>query len=95
MRVVSIIVEAPRIPAWTTSAKLVEAVRAVAVPQDGLMHVYAGRLPTGFGVVIFLLVPLDQAATTGCRLFLAAADSLELPGWTLGAVRVWSPADIS
>ncbi|MFJ3408031.1 hypothetical protein [Promicromonospora sp. NPDC090134] len=94
MRVVSIIVEAP-FTAWTTSAKLVEAVQAVAVPQDELMHVYAGTLPTGFGVVIFLLVPLEQAAATGCRLLLAAADSLELREWSLGAVRVWSPAELS
>jgi len=95
MRIVSIIVEAPRTAAWTTSARLAEAVRAVAVPQDELMHVYASPLPTGVGVVVFLLVPQDQAAATGCRLLLAATDSLELSGWTLGAVRVWSSAELN
>jgi hypothetical protein len=95
MRIVSITVEAPHTAAWTTSANLVEAVRAVSVPQDELVHVYAGLLPTGFGVVVFLLVPLDQAAATGCRLVLAAADSLDLPGWTLGTVKVWGPSGLS
>ena len=95
MRIVSIVVDAPPTTAWTTSEQLTEAVQAVAAPQDELMHVYAGTLPTGFGVVIFLLVPLEQAAATGCRLLLAAADSLELRDWSLGAVRVWSPAEIS
>lgn len=95
MRIVSITVEAPPTAAWTTSAKLVEAVQAAAVPQDELVHVYAGLRPAGFGVVVFLLVPLDQAAATGCRLVLAAADSLDLPGWTLGSVRVWGPTGLS
>ena len=95
MRIVSVTVEAPHTAAWTTSARLVEAVQAAAVPQDELVHVYAGLLPTGFGVVVFLLVPLDRAAATGSRLVLAAADSLELPGWTLGAVRVWAPGGVS
>lgn len=95
MRIVRIVVEAPRTAAWTTPAEVAEAVRAVAVPQDELMHVYVGPLPAGFGVVLFLLVPLDQAAATGCRLVLAAADSLELPGWTLGTVRACSPAGLS
>ena len=95
MRIVRIIVEAPHTAAWITSAQVVEAVQAVAVPQDELMHVYVGPLPAGFGVVLFLLVPLDQAAATGCRLVLAAADSLELPSWRLGTVRVSSPAGIS
>jgi hypothetical protein len=95
MRIVSITVEAPHTAAWTTSAKLVEAIQAAAVPQDRLVHVYTGMMPTGFGVVVFLLVPLDRAAAIGCRLVLAAADSLELPGWTLGTVRVWAPAGLS
>ena len=95
MRVVRITVEAPHTPAWTTSAKLAEAVQAAAVPQDELVHVYVGPLPTGFGVVIFLLVPLDQAAATACRLVLAAADSVELPDWTLGTVTVWGPGALS
>ena len=95
MRIVRIIVEAPRTAAWTTSAQLAEAVQAVAVPEDELVHVYVGPMPAGFGVVLFLLVSLDQAAAIGCRLVLAAADSLELPGWTLGTVRVSSPAGLS
>lgn len=95
MRIVSIVVDAPPTTAWATSEQLAEAVQSVAAPRDELMHVYAGALPTGFGVVIFLLVPLEQAAATGCRLLLAAADSLELPGWTLGTVRVWSPAELN
>lgn len=94
MRVVSIVAEAPPGPGRTTSTSLAEAVQAVAVPQDELMHVYAGPLRAGFGLVLFLLVPQDQAASTGCRLVLAAADHLGLPGWTLGSVRVWSPAEV-
>jgi hypothetical protein len=95
MRIVKITVAAPHTAAWTTSARLVEAVRSVTDPGDELVHVYADQLSTGFGLVIFLLVPLDEAAATGCRLVLAAADSLELAGWTLDTVRVWSPAGIS
>ncbi|MFD2026305.1 hypothetical protein [Promicromonospora aerolata] len=95
MRVVRITVEAPPAAAWITPAQVVEAVRAVAVPQDELMHVYVGPLPAGLGVVLFLLVPVERAAATGCRLVLAAADSLGLPGWTLGTVRVGDPEGLS
>ena len=95
MRIVRITVEAPPTAAWITPAQVVQAVQAVAVPQDELMHVYASPLPAGFGVVLFLLVSLDQAAATGCRLVLAAADSLDLSGWTLGTIRVGSPAGLS
>lgn len=94
MRIVSITVEAPNHAAWITSARLVEEVRAAAVPRDELAHVYAGVRPRGFGVVVFLLVPLDQAAATGCRLVLTAADALG-EGWTLGTVRVWGPEGLS
>lgn len=95
MRIVRIVVEAPPTAAWITSAQVVEAVQAAAVPQDELVHVYVGPLPAGFGVVLFLLVSLDRAAATGCRLVLAAADSLDVAEWTLGTVRVSSPAGIS
>ena len=93
MRVVSLIVEAPS-TAWTASTSSPDVVQAVAVPQDELMHVYAGVRPRGFGVVVFLLVPLDQAAATGCRLVLTAADALG-EGWSLGTVRVWGPEGLS
>ncbi|MBL0886918.1 hypothetical protein HGK34_11625 [Myceligenerans sp. I2] len=87
--------EAPHTTAWTTSASIVDAIQAAAVPQDQLMHVYAALLPTGFGVVMYLLVPLDRAAATGSRLVLAATDSLELTDWTLGKVEAWDPAGLS
>ncbi|MBO0609927.1 hypothetical protein [Myceligenerans salitolerans] len=95
MRIVKITVEAPRNGARIASARVVEAVQAAAAPRDELVHVYAGPLPTGFGVVVFLLVPRDQAAATACRLVLDAADALELSGWTLGTVRVWGPDVLS
>lgn len=94
MRIVIVTVETPRAPAWITPARIVEAVRAAAVPEDDLAHAYADVLPGGFGVVVYLLVPRDRAAATGSRLILAAADSLGLTGWTLGEVRVWDPTSL-
>jgi hypothetical protein len=95
MRIVRATVETPQTAAWASSATIVEAVQAAAVPKDELVHVYVGLLTDGFGVVIYLLVPLDRAAATGSRLILAAVDSLELTDWRLGEIWVWSPDQIS
>ncbi|MBE1876671.1 hypothetical protein [Myceligenerans pegani] len=95
MRIVIATVETPEAAAWTTPASIIAAVRAAAVPEDELAHVYADLLPAGFGVVVYLLVPRARAAATGSRLILAAADSLELADWTLGEVKVWDPAPFS
>lgn len=95
MRIVSVTVETPDTAELAAPAAIVAAIQEAAVPQDQLMHVYADLLPGGYGVVVYLLVPLDRAATTGCRLILAAADALELTGWSLGKVKVWDPASLS
>ena len=94
VRVVLAVIDAPGATASTT--RVVEAVRTVArehEPSAGLAHVYTDRHDRGYGVVLYLLAPLDQASAAASRLLFAAADEGAFgPGWTVTELVAWDPA---
>lgn len=91
MRVVLSVIDAPRGTASAT--RVADAVRAAADRRD-LGHVYASSETGSYGVVLYLLVPLEAATTTALRiLFEVGGGGTFGPGWSVAEVAAWDPAE--
>lgn len=91
MRVVLSLIEAPA--ATASAAHVADAVRAVADERE-LTHVYASHVTGRYGVVLYLLTPLETAAAVALRILFEVAEQGEFgPDWIVAELAAWNPTD--
>jgi hypothetical protein len=70
------------------ASRIADLLRAVAVPRDGLEHVYVQATRGGAGVVLFLLAASGRGAEAAARSLYDRARAGGLAGYRLGRCRV-------